>query len=369
MTIDALDDEIARRGGPAAVADRAVRRAKAHEPPLVRRLDYVLADALPDNDEAFDDELVEGVIGRNAMAVLYGDSNSGKTFLAIDLGAAIALGGPWLGRNAAGGVVVYLATEAAASVRMRLKAYQRRHGLTVPGFAIVQSPVNLYESDADVTAILALISEIESLLGDKVVLIIADTLARISAGANENSGEDMSIVFRHADAIRSATGATFLWIHHCGKDQAKGMRGWSGMRAAIDTEVEVVADEATGVRTAEITKQRDLPGKGTRIGFQLEPVLLGVNQWGTERSSCVVVPTEAAPKPFRGKRPSEIAGAITEFLTERGQGCLKGAMAKHFEGRYARQSVYKEAKKMVEAGLLIESAGIVALPGKPGATA
>jgi len=86
----------------------------------------------------------------------------------------------------------------------------------------------------------------------------------------------MGVVLKNADVIRGATGATFLWIHHCGKDQAKGMRGWSGTRAAIDTEIEITGDEATGLRSAEITKQRDLPGKGDRIGFRLEQVNLGV---------------------------------------------------------------------------------------------
>jgi hypothetical protein len=342
------------------------RRDADGEAPLVRRLDYVLADDLDDSDQTFDDELIERVVGRNSMGVLYGDSNSGKTFLAIDMGAAVARGGPWLGNNVAPGLVVYLATEAAASVCMRLRAYRRAHRVAVPGFVIVKSPVNLYDGAADVTAVLALIEQLEAQHGDKVALIIADTLARISAGANENSGEDMGVVLKHADAIRSATGATFLWIHHTGKDAAKGMRGWSGMRAAIETEIEVTADEVTGIRTAEITKQRDLEGKGRRIGFRLQPVVLGKNRWGADRSSCVVVPTDAPAKPApRSKRPSEIAGAISEFLTQRGQGCLRGALAKHFEDRYRRTSIYREVDKMLQAGLLIESAGVIALPGKP----
>lgn len=332
---------------------------------LVRKLAYVEAANLPDVDAEFDDELIENTLGRATMAVMYGDSNSGKTFAAIDIGASICRAVTWLGRNCDSGFVVYLATEAAASVELRLKAYQRHHGVRVPGFIIVQSPINLFDGDADTTAVIALVEEIERDHGVKAVLIIGDTLARISAGANENSGEDMGVVLKHADAIRGATGATFLWIHHCGKDQARGMRGWSGMRAAIDTEIEVTVDDATGSHVAEITKQRDLSGKGDRVGFRLEAVNLGVNRWGSLRGSCVVLPTDAPVKTARGKRPSEIAGAITEFLTQRASGCLRGAIAKHFTGRYNPPSVYRELRKMLEAGLLIEAAGVVALPGKP----
>ena len=102
--------------------DDGLRTSKRHAPPnngtdmpLLRKLDYVLADELPDDDESFDDELVEGVIGRHAMAVLYGDTNSGKTFAAIEMGAAIGRGISWLGRRCDTGLVVYLATEAVES--------------------------------------------------------------------------------------------------------------------------------------------------------------------------------------------------------------------------------------------------------------
>ena len=335
--------------------------------PLVRTLAYVRAEDLDDVDQTFDDELIEGVIGRLAMAVLYGDSNSGKTFLAIDIGASIARAAKWMGKPAVGGLVLYLATEAAASVRLRLRAYQRFHQTKVPGFVVVQSPINLFDGEADVTAVLALISQLERESGERVALVIGDTMARISAGANENSGEDMSIVLKHTSQIIEASGATFLWIHHCGKDQARGMRGWSGMRAAIETEIEIVSDDVSGLRSAEITKQRDLPGKGDRIGFRLEPVALGANRWGTPRGSCVALPADAPEKRAQSKRPSEVAGAITEFLVGRGSGCLKGRVVEHFEGRYVRASVYKEMKKMVGDGRLVEVAGVVAMPGKPGA--
>jgi len=353
----------------ALVQEYAEKRRSAEGRPVLRRLDFVLASDLPDADQEFDDELVEDMIGRGKMAVAYGDSNSGKTFWGIKLGAAVGEGTDFLGKRTIRGLVIYLATEAAASVVLRLQAYQRHHQVRVPGFVIVKSPINLFDGEADTTAVLALVERVERDLGGKVALIIGDTLSRMSAGANENSGEDMGVVLKHADAIRAATGATFLWIHHTGKDQAKGMRGWSGMRAAIDTEIEITADEALGVRTAEITKQRDLPGKGTRMGFRLRTVEMGINRWGSVRTSCVVEGTEAPERPVRAaraKRPSEIAGAITEFLSARAAGCTKGAMVKHFEGRHVRGSVYREIAKMLADGMLIESAGVVALPGRPG---
>lgn len=343
-------------------SDRPINGANG---PLVRKLDFTMADALAAKaDQSFDDELVEGFIGRGALAVLYGDSNSGKTFAAIDIGAAVSRGIQWLGRPTVQGLVLYLASEAPGSVQMRLQAYQRRFGVQLPALVVVRSPINFFDADADVTAVLALTEELESQFGQKVALIIGDTLARLSTGANENSGEDMGIVLRNIDALRSATGAAFLLVHHTGKDAAKGMRGWSGLRAAIDTEVEVTTDERTGHRCLEVTKQRDLPGKGMRIGFKLEPVILGCNRWGNERGSCVVLPSDAPAKPERNKRPSEIAGAVVELLMQHGAGMKKNLVAKHFDGRYSRSAVYRELKKLTEAKRLTETAGLVALLGR-----
>jgi putative DNA primase/helicase len=344
-------------------------RANGHDnAPIVRKLSYVRVNEIEDAD-IFDDELIEGVIGRIAMAVLYGDSNCGKTFLAVEMAARLSLAEDFLGRHTAGGVVLYLATEGVRSVKRRFRAWTKMHGRALPNVFIVQSPINLYDGAADVTAVLAVIDEIEAKTGSKVELVIGDTLARISAGANENSGQDMGVVMRNAELIKEGARATFLWVHHSGKDAARGMRGWSGMRAAIDTEIEITVTEGTGARVAEATKQRDLPGKGDRFGFELEFVALACNQWGTTRGSCVVRPTDAPAKAHTSKRRSEVAGAIEEFLTLHGAGCLKGALAKHFQGRYVRTSIYREIVKMIDSGELIEAGGIVTLPGRPGSVA
>jgi hypothetical protein len=231
----------------------------------------------------------------------------------------------------------------------------------VPHFAIVKSPIDLYAGGADTNRVIELVHRLERHRRVKCELIVGDTLSRLCAGANENSGEDMSIVVRHVDRIRHACAAHFLLIHHTGKDAARGMRGWSGMRAATDTEIEVTADAINGVHAAEITKQRDISGKGDRIGFRLEVVEMGVGKWGKPTTSCVVISTDAPPKLERGKRPSEIAGAIAEFLTARGTGIKKGDLVDHFEDRYPRTSVYRELRKMLGDGRLRDCVGIVSL--------
>lgn len=331
-----------------------------------RALDFTYAHELGEDPADFADELVERTLARGALSVIYGDSNSGKTFLAIDMAAAVALGGEWMGRRIAAGAVLYLAAESPASVRSRLRAYMRHYGTPVPDFAIVQSPVSLFDAGADTAAVIHLVRQVEQELGRKVELIVGDTLARMSAGANENSGEDMGVVVRHIDRIRNETDVHFLLIHHSGKDAAKGMRGWSGLRAAVDTEIEVTADEVTGLRSAEITKQRDLPGKGERIGFRLQVVEMGAGKWGQTLTSCIVQPADAPPKAERNKRQSEVDGALEEFLAGRGRGATSSDLVKHFADQYNKATVFRRLRQMVVDGRLVKVAGIYGLARKDG---
>lgn len=340
--------------GADALAD-LLEHTKA--PPIP--LGVIFADELP---ETFTppDEVVEGVLTAGDGSVLYGDSNSGKTFMVIDVACAVARGVPWLGKQTEQGLVVYLAVESPASVRLRLQAYQKHHGVKVPNCAIVQNPIDLFDGDADTDKLIEVVHQIEKQRGQTARLIVGDTLARLSAGANENAGQDMSLVVRRFDRIRTECKAHFLLIHHCGKNAAAGSRGWSGVRAAIDTEIEVT-DSPAG-RCAEITKQRDLSTKGDRIGFRLDVVTLGLTKWGKPATSCVVVSADAPAKPT-GKRMGEVEGAVVEFLAEQKVGIKKRDVVAHFDGRYEKGPIYRSMKTLVTAGIVHEAAGIVALTG------
>ncbi|MCB2036223.1 MAG: AAA family ATPase [Ottowia sp.] len=348
-------NDLLQRDGADVLA--ALLESAAAPEPAPLPLSVSFADELPP-DFTPPDELLQGVLTVGAASILYGDSNSGKTFAAVDMACAVARGDEWMGRRTEPGLVVYLAAESPASLRSRLQAYQQHHGVRVPDFAIVANPVDLFASDGDTTAIVQTVREIERRRSKPARLVIGDTLARLSAGANENSGEDMGLVVKRIDAIREATGAHFLVIHHSGKNAANGARGWSGIRAAVDTELEVT-DSPQG-RCIEITKQRDLSSKGERIGFRLEPVTLGTTKWGTPATSCIVQPADA-PAKAQGKRMGEVEGAVVEYLAGVKVGTRKSEVVKHFAGRYEKGPVYRAMKALVTAAAIHEAAGMVCI--------
>lgn len=245
------------------------------------------------------DDLVQNILERSTFAMFYGDSNSGKTFLAIDMACHIALGRPWMGANVEQGLVVYLATEASKSVINRVIAFQIHHQVTIPNFLIVQVPLNFYENDNDATRVMEMIRNEEKNRGIKCQLIVGDTLARMASGANENSGEDMGPVMDRFDDLMNGIESTVLLIHHSGKDSSRGSRGWSGLRAHIDTEIEIT--ESNESRKASITKQRAMPSKGMDIYFDLEIIELGEGKWGTPATTCIVKQTTSPTAEYMNK--------------------------------------------------------------------
>jgi hypothetical protein len=131
-------------------------------------------------------------------------------------------------------------------------------------------------------------------------LIIIDTLARAMAGGDENSGQDMGKAVGTIDAIRAITSAHVCIIHHCGKDAARGARGHSSLRAAMDTEIEVIHPEGDKYRTVTIVKQRDLPTIAP-LCFSLEVVEVGWNRRGKPITSCVVKDEDSIMAHKKGK--------------------------------------------------------------------
>ena len=233
--------------------------------------------------------LVKGLLSSGAMSVIYGPSNSGKTFFALDLAYHIAIGAPWRGRRVVQASVLYLAAEGGTGVLNRISALKRRHGVCDVPMAVKRAGMDLLHDQADLQHIAELSAQVKARNPQAPLLIVIDTLSRIMVGGDENSAADMTALIRNVDGIRELTGAHIVLVHHTGKDTAKGARGHSSLRAATDTEIEVANDN--GARAAMVTKQRDYQG-GETFAFNLESISLGFDQDGDEVTSCVVVETD-----------------------------------------------------------------------------
>lgn len=238
------------------------------------------------------DEIIQDMIVSRSVTVIYGDSNSGKTFWALSMAAMLSEGMDFHGKKTDKGIVIYLAVEAPETIKTRIQALKRYHGKDFGNIAIVPVPLNFYSGEGHAKQVIEAIKEINETRGT-VRMVIGDTLARMSSGANENSGEDMGPVMERFSSIAEQTGASVVIIHHTGKDQAKGARGWSGIRAHIDTEIEV--SEQQGAHLATVTKQRSLSSKDQVIPFSLHVMEMGFGKFGNISTTCVAIPSDVTP--------------------------------------------------------------------------
>lgn len=88
----------------------------------------------PQLDQSY---LVKGWLARGAVSMLYGPSNTGKSFLALDIAYHVAKGVPWGGRRVRQGNVLYVAAEGGSGFNNRVAA------LTDPAFWVLNRPFTL----------------------------------------------------------------------------------------------------------------------------------------------------------------------------------------------------------------------------------
>ncbi|MDH0866616.1 AAA family ATPase [Mitsuaria sp. GD03876] len=322
-----------------------------------RELNLVRAAEISTAPALYTDELIERVFGRKAMSCLYGPSNAGKSYVALDMACAVALGVPWMGRKTRRGLVLYLATEGGSSICDRIKAYRIERGEALGLLMIVPDAVDL-RNETSAAELMEVIARAERVSGEKVALIVADTLAAMTPGADENSGKDMGPVIRRAAEIVNKTGAHWLWISHTGKNSERGLRGWSGTYCALDSAIEL-----NDKQVLTVEKQRDLPGKSDRYSFELKPVHIGRTDFGVERFACVVVPKGAPPRIGGKLIATPAAIAITQLLNVRGEGLIRAEIVRALLGQpgMSEPNLFKTIKRMIDSGQLAESGELIVL--------
>lgn len=299
--------------------------------------------------------LIRGVLPAADLIVLYGEPGTGKSFVALDMAAAIARGIEWRGHRSKRCRVVFIVAEGSGGFRMRLRAYSAKHGVPLEDLdigVIGDAPNLLLKEDAlDVCkAIIA---------AGGADLLIIDTWAQVTPGGNENSGEDMGKALAHCRGIRRATGAPVLLVHHSGKDASKGARGWSGLKGAADAEIELQR-LPTG-RVIRLSKQKD-GQDGLMWGFDLVEIPVGQDDEGEVVTSMFVaeaalpaVQQVGALKRRLGRWESLVVEVINEFARAQTAGIEIQAVIDEAAGRGPkpedgkRDTRKQHAKRALEA--------------------
>jgi hypothetical protein len=147
-------------------------------------------------------------------------------------------------------------------------------------------------------------------------LVVVDTLARNSAGWDENSAKDMGEFTDAIDQIRRAAGGTVLVVHHHGKDSDKGSRGSSAIEANADTVYNSRKDGETFKLSRSKSKEARIDD---RLAFTLQDVgPSAVMVTESEADAMSTLPTlQSDVLGFIAKYP---AASVREIQTATGKG-------------------------------------------------
>jgi hypothetical protein len=239
---------------------------------------------------------IDDILPTCGLASVYGPSGAGKTYLCLDMAAAVARGDNWFGHATKACSVVYVALEGQAGIRRRVAAWKKHYQ--------TEFPMNVrFMFDAFV------INELKDpfLMAMQIIhefgagLIFIDTLNRAAPDADENRSADMGEIILGATTLQRETGATVVLIHHPGKDVTRSLRGHSSLYAALDTVIEVSKDGNVIKWRTEKSKDGE---SDVAHGFSLLPVEIGVSSTGKVIQSCIVQEVE-------GYAPSQLSNEPT----------------------------------------------------------
>lgn len=339
----------------------ALERTRKHSTELPRRLTVAQTLELEPPKQ-----FVEGMFVRGSLIVVYGPSNCGKSFFALDLALCVASGEPFTGRKCDQGRACYVAGEGLGGIKHRMLAWNggvidQPNEAPWTNFDLYAGPIGLL-NDALVDKL------IDDILAMPVrpTLLIVDTLARSFVGGDENTAKDMSAFVASCDLIREETGVAVLLIHHTGKAK-KGdpasERGSTALRGSVDTmiEIEVTGERDDDPRIVKCSKERELK-KFEQFAFVLEQVTTAIRTGEPPTTSCrlryVDVPDlEAGKQKSNADDPSKLhekVAAICDALRQFGDGAgmARGRLQKN--SRLSETTFDRYLKAAMESELVVK---------------
>ena len=286
-----------------------VAETEAHSDAVEKMLEELLsAEEVAEREPP--QPLVKGLLNLDSESWIIGEPGSKKSFVATDIAGHVALGKPWQGLKVTQGKVIMIVAEGAGGMGPRLKAFAQEHQEALPPkpiFSILPRPVQ----SADASAWRVLVEVCRRM---QPALVVIDTQARVTVGLEENSAKEMGVYVNAVSAIREATGACVLTVHHTGR-KGGDARGSSAIDGAQTTELKV--ESSTGKLAGKLftEKQKDIePMKPLSLVFVKHVV-------GTDADGAPITSLALAGDAYKaasGTESPEDAEALVVQLTEPG---------------------------------------------------
>ena len=176
-----------------------------------------------------EDWLIEPIIPRNQLVVIFAPGGTGKSLLALYIAAALATGREIFAEPKPPTSVLYLDYEMSQAVlheRLTAMGYNKDTDLTNLHYASLP-PISSLDKPEGAKQICDLARACQA------ELIIIDTFARAVEGA-ENDADTVRNFYRWTAINLKQEGRSLMRIDHAGKDLKKGARGTSAKNDDVD---------------------------------------------------------------------------------------------------------------------------------------
>lgn len=237
---------------------------------------------------AFESWLIDDLIPSHGIGFIYGPPGSYKSFGALDMALCVATGKDWHGIEVESpGPAIYIAAEGVRGIQERTVAWKLYHDQPNAPLGILKGAV-MMDDPLSVSVLSQMLDAEQERIGQKIRMIVIDTLAR-SFNGDENSAQEIGAFVNACSRLSSDLGDCFIMIvAHTGKEIARGMRGSSALDGAADCHF-LVTKPNDGQALMKNTKQKDVEA-APPMRFAMELVDTGItDRKGRPRRSLVPI--------------------------------------------------------------------------------
>lgn len=192
--------------------------------------------------------LLPDIFTTESIAMLYGPSGHYKSFIGLNLAAAVAQQDK---------LAFYVAAEGLNRMaRYDYPAWKLAYGeqRRLPFYMVEDMPI-VQDDGADYDAFADSITRIKQREGKEVGIIFLDTLNNAMLGLEENSATDAAKMIAACKALKRTFKCTVCVIHHTPVD-GKDPRGSTAFYAGFDTVLKIIADKPVKLATMFVKKQK-----------------------------------------------------------------------------------------------------------------
>jgi len=247
--------------------------------------------------------LIENLIDRASLNVIYGPPKSCKTLIAQSMAHHLSTSNFWCDHGIIHRCnILYLGYEDPESLKLRQAALAqsdpREFDENIGFVSIVSESIPEMPSELAFATIRWFFSDLVDNGPDVFMneVLFIDTLSMaFSHLGNENDAQFMAQVAKFARAL-CEIGITVFIIHHAGKDASKGLRGHTALTGAVDN---IFRCNLKGKNKVEMTQEMWRNGpKGKKIYFSIKEFDVAcIAPNGVREMSCPIALSETADAP------------------------------------------------------------------------